>query len=37
MEFKINNLDNILIGSISESSGNGKIIVTINGKNIPSR
>jgi biotin carboxyl carrier protein len=32
MEFKINNLDNILTGSISESSGNGKIIATINGK-----
>jgi biotin carboxyl carrier protein len=32
MEFKINNLDNILTGSISESSGNGKIIAAINGK-----
>ena len=32
MEFKINNLDNILTGSISESTGNGKIIATINGK-----
>jgi biotin carboxyl carrier protein len=32
MEFKINNLDNILSGSISGYSGNGKIIATINGK-----
>jgi biotin carboxyl carrier protein len=32
MEFKINNLDNIITGSISESTGNGKIIATINGK-----
>ena len=32
MEFKINNLDNILSGSISESSVDGKIIATINGK-----
>jgi len=32
MEFKINNLDNILTGSILESTGNGKIIATINGK-----
>src|SRR5438093_4881821 len=32
MEFKINNLDNILTASISESTGNGKIIATINGK-----
>jgi len=32
MEFKINNLDNILSGSISELSVDGKIIATINGK-----
>ncbi len=32
MEFKINNLDNIFTGSISESSSNGKTIATINGK-----
>jgi biotin carboxyl carrier protein len=32
MEFKINNLDNILSGSISESSVDGKIIATISGK-----
>ena len=32
MEFKIDNLDNVLSGSISESSGDGKIIATINGK-----
>jgi biotin carboxyl carrier protein len=32
MEFKINNLENILSGSISEYSGNGKITATINGK-----
>ena len=32
MEFKINNLDEINTGSISQSSGNGKIIATINGK-----
>ena len=32
MEFKINNLDNIITGTISESSGNGKIVATINGK-----
>jgi biotin carboxyl carrier protein len=32
MEFKINNLDNVLSGAISESSGDGKIIATINGK-----
>lgn len=32
MEFKINNLDNIITGSISESTGNGKMIATINGK-----
>lgn len=32
MEFKIDNSDNILSGSINESSGNGKIIATINGK-----
>ena len=32
MEFKINNLDNIIVGTISESSGNGMLGVTINGK-----
>ncbi len=32
MEFKINNLDNVFSGAISESSGDGKIIATINGK-----
>jgi biotin carboxyl carrier protein len=32
MEFKINNLENVLSGAISESSGDGKIIATINGK-----
>jgi biotin carboxyl carrier protein len=32
MEFKIDNSDNILSGSINESSGNGKITATINGK-----
>ncbi|MGB8574001.1 MAG: hypothetical protein WCD19_06040, partial [Nitrososphaeraceae archaeon] len=32
MEFKIDNLDNVLSGSISESSGDGKIIAIINGK-----
>jgi biotin carboxyl carrier protein len=32
MEFKINNLDEINTGSILQSSGNGKIIATINGK-----
>ena len=32
MEFKIDNSNNILSGSIKESSGNGKIIATINGK-----
>ena len=32
MEFKINNLGEINTGSISQSSGNGKIIATINGK-----
>lgn len=32
MEFKIDNSDNILSGSINESSGNGKIVATINGK-----
>jgi biotin carboxyl carrier protein len=32
MEFKINNLDEINTGSISQSSGNGKIIATIDGK-----
>jgi biotin carboxyl carrier protein len=32
MEFKINNLDEINTGSILRSSGNGKIIATINGK-----
>jgi biotin carboxyl carrier protein len=32
MEFKIDNSDNILSGSINEYSGNGKMIATINGK-----
>ncbi|HJY10029.1 MAG TPA: biotin/lipoyl-containing protein [Nitrososphaeraceae archaeon] len=32
MEFKINNLDSVLSGSISEYSVNGEIIATINGK-----
>jgi len=32
MEFKIDNSDNILSGSIKESSGNGKMVATINGK-----
>ena len=32
MEFKIDNQDNVLFGSINESSGNGKIIATINDK-----
>ena len=32
MEFKIDDLDNVLSGSISESRGDGKIIATINGK-----
>jgi len=32
MEFKINNLGEINTGSISQSSGNGKIIATINSK-----
>lgn len=32
MEFKIDNSDNILSGSIKESSGNGKMVTTINGK-----
>ncbi|HET6726895.1 MAG TPA: acetyl-CoA carboxylase biotin carboxyl carrier protein subunit [Nitrososphaeraceae archaeon] len=32
MEFKIDNSNNILSGSINESSGNGKIVATINGK-----
>ena len=32
MEFKIDDSDNILSGSINEHSGNGKITVTINGK-----
>ena len=32
MEFKIDNSDNILSGSINESSGNGKMVATINGK-----
>lgn len=32
MEFKIDKSDNILSGSINESSGNGKMVATINGK-----
>ena len=32
MEFKIDNSDNILSGSINEYSGNGKVVATINGK-----
>jgi biotin carboxyl carrier protein len=32
MEFKIDNLDSALTGSISEYSGDGKIVATINGK-----
>lgn len=32
MEFKIDNLEDILTGSISEYSGDGRIIATINGK-----
>ena len=32
MEFKIDNLDEINTGSISQSGGDGKIIATINGK-----
>lgn len=32
MEFKIDNQDSVLSGSIKESSGNGKIVVTINNK-----
>lgn len=32
MEFKIDNSDNILSGSINEFSGNGKMVATINGK-----
>lgn len=32
MEFKIDNSDNILSGSINEYSGNGKMVATINGK-----
>jgi biotin carboxyl carrier protein len=32
MEFKIDNQDNVLSGSIKESSGNGKIVATINNK-----
>jgi biotin carboxyl carrier protein len=32
MEFKIDNSNNILSGSINESSGNGKIVASINGK-----
>ena len=32
MEFKINNSNNILSGSIKESSGDGKMVATINGK-----
>lgn len=32
MEFRIDNSDNILSGSINEYSGNGKMVATINGK-----
>ena len=32
MEFKIDNQENILSGSIKESSGNGQIVATINNK-----
>ena len=32
MEFKIDNSNNILSGSIKESSGDGKMVATINGK-----
>jgi biotin carboxyl carrier protein len=32
MEFKIDNSNNILSGSIMESSGDGKMVATINGK-----
>ncbi len=32
MEFKIDNSDNILSGSINEYNGNGKMVATINGK-----
>ena len=32
MEFKIDNSDNILSGSINEYSGNGNMVATINGK-----
>ena len=32
MEFKIDNQDRVLSGSIKESSGNGKIVATINNK-----
>jgi biotin carboxyl carrier protein len=32
MEFKIDNQDSVLSGSIKESSGNGKIVATINDK-----
>jgi biotin carboxyl carrier protein len=32
MEFKIDNSDNILSGSINEYSGNGKMVASINGK-----
>ena len=32
MEFKIDNQDKVLSGSIKESSGNGKIVATINNK-----
>lgn len=32
MEFKIDNSDNILSGSINQYSGNGKMVATINGK-----
>ena len=32
MEFKIDNQDKVLSGSIKESSGNGKIVATIDNK-----
>jgi biotin carboxyl carrier protein len=32
MEFKIDNQDRVLSGTIKESSGNGKIVATINNK-----
>ena len=32
MEFKIDNQENVLSGSIKESSGNGQIVATINNK-----